>query len=126
MKTFTIPVGVLAVLLAFSLWTGRFVEKNTELWVGQLEAVDDTARQEEWQEALRQLEGVHGSWEEHQTFFHTIMNHDDLDEAEALFVEALAVCEEMDDADFHPLLSRLMKQLELLSEAHSISIKNIL
>lgn len=126
MKSFAIPAGVLAALAAFSLWTGSFVEKHTGLWICQLEAVDDTARQEDWNETLRQLEGVYSSWGDCQTFFHTVMVHSDLDEAESLFVEALAVCAEEDGASLHPLLSRLIKQLELLSETHSASIKNIL
>ena len=61
-----------------------------------------------------------------QGFFHTIMNHSDLDEAESLFAGAKAVCSQQDDADFHLLLAQLMEQMDLLAETQSVSIKNIL
>lgn len=126
MKAFYIPAVFLALILGFSLWTGRYVELRTDHWTAHLEQIDDTARREDWSGAREHLERTYRDWLDSQTFFHTIMDHEELDQAESLFQGALAVCEEADDADFHLLLAQLACQLRLLAETQSVSIKNIL
>ena len=126
MKAFYIPVGLLAVILGFSLWTGQFVEQRTAHWTVLLEEIENLALQEDWEQAEKQLETAYADWDSSQTFFHTIMDHDELDEAESLFAGAFAVCREEDGADFHMLLAQLMGQLRLLSETQSLSVKNVL
>ena len=76
--------------------------------------------------AGQKLEEAYADWNGSQTFFHTIMDHNELDEAEELFAGAFAVCREEDGADFHTLLSQLMSQLRLLAETQCVSIKNVL
>ena len=126
MKYFYIPVGVLAVILGFSLWAGQHVERRTEHWTALLEQADQAGRQEDWTAARERMDDVYQDWQDSQTFFHIIMDHDELDDAENLFAGAFAVCQEEDDADFHQYLAQLQKQLELLSETQQTSIKNIL
>ena len=126
MKHFYIPVGILAVILGLSLWAGRYVEARTGQWNTLLAQADELGRTEDWDAARDRMESIYADWLGSQTFFHIIMEHSELDEAEDLFVGALAVCREEDDADFHQLLAQLMKQLELLAETQQASIKNIL
>lgn len=126
MRAFYIPLGLLAVILGFSLWTGRYVELRTEHWIALLEETEESARQENWEAAAVQLDRAYEDWDSSQTFFHTIMEHDELDKAEDLFAGAFAVCREEDGADFHQLLAQLMQQLGLLAETQQASIKNIL
>lgn len=126
MKAFYIPVGLLVVILGFSLWTSRYVEQQTERWNAMLEEIEELAREEVWAEAEVRLEAAYADWDARQTFFHTIMDHSELDEAENLFAGAFAVCRERDSADFHTLLSQLAGQLRLLSETQCVSVKNIL
>ena len=45
MRAFYIPLGLLAVILGFSLWTGRYVELRTEHWIALLEETEESARQ---------------------------------------------------------------------------------
>ena len=126
MKAFYIPAALLAVILGFSLWTGRYVELRTSHWTALLEETDAAAGEENWPEARRRLDGTYEDWESSQTFFHTIMDHQELDEAESLFAGARAACAEQYDADFHRILAQLMSQLRLLAETQSVSVKNIL
>ena len=126
MKALYVPAGLLALILGFSLWAGRYVEIRTEQWNAALELADQSAAQENWTEAARRLEQAYEDWDSSQTFFHTIMDHQELDEAESLFAGARAACAEQDDADFHMLLAQLMSQLRLLAETQSVSVKNIL
>ena len=126
MKHFYIPVGILAVILGLSLWAGRYVEARTDQWNALLAQADQLGSAEDWDAARNRMESTYADWQSSQTLFHIIMEHSELDEAEDLFVGALAVCREEDDADFHQLLAQLMKQLELLSETQQASVKNIL
>lgn len=126
MKAFYIPAGLLALILAFSLWAGSYVRQRTDDWIAQLEQTDKAAMEEDWSQAEKRLLEAYDDWDSSQGFFHTIMNHSDLDEAESLFAGAKAVCSQQDDADFHRLLAQLMEQMDLLAETQSVSIKNIL
>ena len=126
MKHFYIPVGILAVILGFSLWAGRYVEQRTDHWNALLEQADREGRQENWSEARDRMDRIYADWQDSQTFFHIIMDHEELDKAEELFAGAFAVCREEDDADFHQFLAQLMRQLTLLSETQQADIKNIL
>lgn len=126
MKALFIPTGVLALILGFSLWTGRYVEIQTNQWLELLEAADLPAQENDWQLAEDRLRQVYGSWKSCQTFFHIIMDHDALDDVEESFAGAFAVCREAGSADFHMLLAQLAVQLELLAETQSVSIKNVL
>lgn len=125
-KAFYIPVGILALILGFSLWTGRYVEQRMEHWTALLEETEEAARQEDWEEASVRLDRAYEDWDSSQTFFHTIMEHDELDKAEDLFAGAFAVCRERDAADFHTLLAQLINQLRLLAETQNGGIKNVL
>mgnify|MGYP006922391670 CR=1 FL=1 len=50
---FLIPVGLLAVILGFSLWAGRYVELRTEHWSALLENAGSAAQMEDWDSAWR-------------------------------------------------------------------------
>jgi len=126
MKAFSIPAGLLAVILGFSLWTGRYVSLRTDHWTALLEKTEETAFAGDWEDAERRLQEAYADWNTSQMFFHTIMDHSELDEADTLFVGAMAVCALQDDADFHLQLAQLQEQLRLLAETQSISIQNIL
>lgn len=126
MRAFTIPTLLLVLILAFSLWTGRYAEKRTEQLSALLEQTEAAAQREDWREAEARLRDAYGGWQESQGFFYTVMDHAQLDEAESLFAGAIAVCREEDDDDFHMLLAQLATQLRLLAETQSVSLKNIL
>lgn len=126
MKAFYIPAAVLAMILGFSLWAGQYVALCTGRWTALLEETDAAAMDEDWSGAAERLEQAYRDWDNSQTFLHTIMEHDQLDEAESLFFGAFAACREQDNEDFHIMLAQLIHQLRLLDEAQAISIKNVL
>ncbi len=126
MKALYIPLLVLAGLLSFALWTGFYVQQRTTEWQEMLSLADELAQKEQWEEAEDQIQRSYANWNQSQTFFHTIMEHEELDEAESLFATAFAACDERDVPDFHAALAALLSKFSLLSETQQISIKNIL
>lgn len=126
MKALYVPALLLAALLSFSLWTGRYTDRRSEEWIQLLEQSDSAAHAENWALALEHLQTAYNGWEEQETFFHTVLSHDELDEATSLFAGAFAACRERDNEDFHIQLAQLAVQLRLLAETQAVSIKNIL
>ena len=126
MKALYIPAALLLAILGFSLWVGQHVEQKTDQWIFLLEQVGETAAEENWSEAGARLEETYKDCDASQQFFHTILEHDELDEAESFFAGARAVCAQQDDGEFHVLLAELIEQLRLLAETQSVSVKNIL
>jgi len=120
------PSLVLIGMLSFALWTGSHVERRTEEWIGTIEEASRLAYAEQWEEAEERLSRGYESWGQSQTFFHTVMDHEDLDDAEALFAAAFAACGQRDAPDFLTTLSELTARLSLLAETQKISIQNIL
>lgn len=125
-KALYVPICTMAVVLAFSLWAGCFVENRTEKWSDSLWSVNRLAEQGHWTDAAERLDTVYQSWSDNKTFLHTIIKHDDLDRAESLFAGAYAACVQQDDPDFSIQLAQLVSQLELIAETQAVSIKNIL
>lgn len=126
MKTLYIPAAILALILGFSLWAGMYADMRTEQWVTLLDEAGVLAQQENWDEANRVLDKAYRDWNSSQSFYHTIMKHEDLDEAEFFFTGTTAACREEDNVEFHILLAQLTKQLRLLAETQKASIQNIL
>lgn len=126
MKALYVPILLLAAILSFSLWTGNYTQQRSEEWTQLLEQSDDAAHEENWELALDHLQAAYSGWEEQETFFHTVLSHDELDEASSLFAGAFAACQERDNEDFHIQLAQLSVQLRLLAETQAVSIKNIL
>lgn len=126
MKALYIPIGILGLILGFSLWTGWMVARDTDGWIQTVEAADRRARSEDWAGAMEAMEEAYEGWSGRQLFYHTVMEHEELDKGEELFAGAFAVCGEEDGADFHTFASQLQNHLKLLAEAQGISIKNVL
>lgn len=126
MKALYLPLALLAAMLAFALWTGHYVHQQTDHWIAMLELADHLAAEEQWEDAEDQIQRSYQDWKSSQTFFHTILEHQELDEAESLFAAAFAACDQRDVPDFHTTLAQLYSQLRLLSETQQVSIKNFL
>ena len=125
MKAFYLPAGVLALILACSLWAGRFLEVRTEHWSGLLTEVSQAAEAEDWPRAGDALRRAYEDWDGDQTFLHTILEHDALDEAEQLFAAAMAACRQEDGEETLIQLAQLRSSLRLLAETQGASIQNI-
>ena len=125
MKAFYLPAAVLAAILACSLWAGRFLEVRTEHWSALLAGVSESAEAEDWSQAGEALQRAYEDWSRDQTFLHTILEHDALDEAEQLFAAAMAACRQEDGEEALIQLAQLRGRLRLLAETQGASIQNI-
>ena len=126
MKNLVLPLAAMAVILIFSLWAGRYVQHQTEGWEQLLEQAAQAASGADWLRVEDLLSQARENWERHKTFFHTIIEHSELNEVESLFAATEDACRRRDNQETISQLTLLVVQLRLLAETQSVSIKNIL
>ena len=88
--------------------------------------MQDTAQAENWDSVRDDLSALHESWDAHATYFHIILQHDELNEVESLLARADSFAFEQDKAELRACIAELRSQMLVLSEMQEISIRNIL
>lgn len=126
MKALAVPTLILALLLAFSLWNAALVDTQTGVCTASLQQAELCARRDSWIAAEERLQQSHHSWQQIRPYFHMVMEHQDLDEAESLYAAAFAACKLRDAPDFHTALAQLQTALEHLAEKQRLNPENIL
>ena len=115
MKAVRLPIGVLAAVLVFTLWNAAWVTDRCEEWADALDGV--TAALDGGGDGSVALERL---WD-----MHIVVSHTELDEAESLLAQALALCRQNSTEDMYPVLAELRHQFRLIAETQQISAKNI-
>lgn len=126
MKVFRIPCFILLLLLVFSLCNSNAVSSRCRDWTSQIDTIDQNAEAQGWSAAAHGLESLYRDWSDCQTWFHVVIEHREIDTAEALLQRCRVLCDEEDAVEFRASLSDLRAQLMLLDEMERVSIKNIL
>lgn len=80
----------------------------------------------DWLEAETALAKSYTDWSTCQTYLHIVMEHDAVDDAEAMYRRAMAFAAAEEPSEFRAEIADLSDQLRLLSEMEQCSIKNIL
>lgn len=123
MKAVRLPIGVLAAVLVFTLWNAAWVTDRCEEWADALDGV--TAALDGDGDGSVALERLWDMWQEVQGYMHIVVSHTELDEAESLLAQALALCRQNSTEDMYPVLAELRHQFRLIAETQQISAKNI-
>lgn len=126
MKVFRIPCFILLLLLAFCLFNSNAVSRRCHDWTLQIDRIDQNADTEQWSEAADELETLYQGWDSCQTWFHIVIEHEEIDVAEGLLQRCRVLCQEQDDVEFRATLADLRSQFNLLDEMERVSIKNIM
>lgn len=122
MRAVRIPIGVLAAVLVFTLWNAAWVTDRCEEWADALDGVTAALDGGNGSVALERLWDM---WQEVQGYMHIVVSHTELDEAESLLAQALALCRQNSTEDMYPVLAELRHQFRLIAETQQISAKNI-
>ena len=120
------PLAILAAVLAFSLWSGSAVRADSLRWRQQLEQAEALAQQENWAAAAETLSGSYRDWSGQQKKLHILLRHDVIDDAEAMYLRAMAFAATEEPNEFRAELADLRSQLRLLAELEQFSLKNVL
>ncbi|MCF2620107.1 DUF4363 family protein [Oscillibacter valericigenes] len=120
------PLLVLALLFGGAMANAHFVARSVEDWCAGVELSLAAAEAEDWDGAREALDAVYAAWDARQTYFHIMVEHEELDAAEALFAVSRSFAAAEEGAEFCANTAELLTQLALLREMEEISIKNIL
>ena len=125
-RFFWIPFLLLLSLFGATLANAAVADGLVTGWCAALDNLQDTAQAEDWDSVRGNLSAFHESWDAYATYFHIILQHDELNEVESLLARADSFAFEQDEAEFRACVAELKSQLLVLSEMQEISIRNIL
>ena len=125
-RFFWIPVCLLLALFGAALVNAAAAGRLVDGWCAELDRLQDTAQAEDWDAVRADLALLHEGWDGHATYFHIILQHDELNEVESLLACADSFAFEQDEAEFRACVAELQSQLRVLSEMQQVSVKNIL
>ena len=83
-RFFWIPFCLLLALFGAALLNAAVADGLVTDWCAELDKLQDTAQAENWDSVRSDLSALHESWGAHATYFHIILQHDELNEVESL------------------------------------------
>ena len=125
-KDYFIPLGILSVILGFACWNSMAIEKNTARWSDQLQQAAQMIPSENWEAIDHILQNSYDDWQSRQAYLHIVLEHDAIDDANAMYRRAFAFIDAKEPKELQAELADLQDQLRLLTEMEQLSLKNIL
>ena len=126
MKKLLLPLAALLSIFLLAAVNGNFIARSTERWQAQISQAEAWAVQTQWDKAITILEASYRDWESAQGFLHIVLEHDAVDNAEAMYHRAIAFALAEEPSEFRAETAHLRTQLHLLAEMEKFSIKNVL
>ena len=83
-RFFWIPFCLLLALFGAALLNAAVSDGLVTHWCAELDKLQNTAQAEDWDSVRDDLSTLHESWDAHATYFHIILQHDELNEVESL------------------------------------------
>lgn len=125
-KMFLGPISILTIIFFFALLNGINMQKHTARWSESLQQAVLSVQSENFDSAKAALNSSYEDWLKMQTYLHIVLEHEAIDNAEAMYQRAFAFTTAKDSQELQAELADLIHQLTLLSEMERLSIKNIL
>ncbi|MBQ9460197.1 MAG: DUF4363 family protein [Oscillospiraceae bacterium] len=125
MKYFYLPSALLCLLLALSLWNANKVESEIDDWCSVMAEASEAAARGDNAAALAAVSGLREEWRMRRTFYHSILEHDELNDAEELLVRAESVLLSGDADEFTVEAAALAARLRAIAEKQELRIENV-
>lgn len=125
MKLWFPPAVILAGILLFSLWDADQMQNDTDRWCTQLQLADQLAVAEDWNGALETLEDSYLDWQSRWLYLHIVSSRDVADNAESMYLRAMAFAKTEEITEFRAELSDLQNQLRVLRDMESFKLHMI-
>lgn len=125
MKLWFPPAVILAGILLFSLWDADQMQNDTDRWCTQLQLADQLAVAEDWNGALETLEDSYLDWKSRWLYLHIVSSRDVADNAESMYLRAMAFAKTEEITEFRAELSDLQNQLRVLRDMESFKLHMI-
>lgn len=125
-RAIAIPLTVLTALFCLSLWNSSVLNEHAARWQQQLQQTAEAIQDGAWTEAEQTLRESHADWAARRTYLCIIAVHDEVNNAETAYLQAMALVAAREESDCLSELAGLQAQLQALAEMERLSIRNIL
>lgn len=125
MKRLWVGVGVLAALLAVSLWVMGRADARQRRICSRLEQAKAAALREDWESVKRLTKESCDLWEKSWDGWSAISDHTELDEIDAGFARLEIYCRDGHATDYAAESAALARQVEALGEGHRLNLRNL-
>ena len=120
------PLALLGLLFALSLWNGQVMTALANRLEAPVQHASQLAAEDAWENAAAALAEGYRDWSGCQTYLHIVLEHDAVDDAEAMYRRAAAFAATREITEFQAETADLCAQLRLLAEMEQCSVKNVL
>lgn len=126
MKRVWIATAILLAVLAGTLAHSFYISSFTRNLILLLEQAETHAEQKDWASAARLTQDAHDRWQEKELYLHVALRHDETDAVYIGLREVEEFIQRQEDGEYSAANARLIANLELLSEAEQLTLKNVL
>lgn len=119
------PLGILCLLALVASWNSALIYNQTQTLQTQIEAVDEFAEVEDWDNAQAALEASHDQWDGVTSYLSVMSNHTTVDAIEGMYLRAMAFCQTHEPTEFRAELADLHHALQVLQNWESPSLGNL-
>jgi len=125
-KYFWFPAAILSMLLALSIWNAHSVEAEVDGWCRIVEEARTAATRGDLYGAGKAMAELETQWLARRRYYHALLEHDELDDAEELLARSDIALESGNADDFAVETTALIAQLRVIAEMQGFRIENIL
>lgn len=126
MKQLWISVSLLAVIFVATLANAHYLEGFSLGLKDILAQAEMVAEQEDWAVAESLTQEALQKWESHDMYLYTMLRHSDADQVHTGFHEVMEFIRCQEGGEYSAANSRLIAQIELISQMEQFSLKNLL
>lgn len=126
MKRSVAAICILLGLLAGTWAHSRYIDRFTGSLISLLEEAQVYAEDSAWGRTAELTQIAFYKWQGHEAYLHILLRHSETDEVYVAFREVAGLLENREIGEYAAANARLITQLELLSEAEQLSLKNVL
>lgn len=126
MKRLWIALGLLGLLLAATLYNAQYLDRLTGQLCVQLLQAEQLAAREDWGQSEALIRAAQGAWDAREFYLHVTLRHGDTDQIKTGFDETLRLLRSREGGEYAAASARLVRQLQLISEAEQLTLENLL
>lgn len=126
MKQIAVAVGILGIIFTSTLGHSLYISSFTKELTLLLEKAEINAEAQNWEIADELTQTAQNMWNDKDGYLHILLRHDDTDCIYAGFREVTEFIQCQENGEYSAANARLIAELELLSEAEQLTIKNVL
>lgn len=126
MKRGWLAAGLLAGLVALSLWNVAALGALTEELGAILSQAERCAEEGDWQAAKEKTEAAKARWDEESFYLHITLDHEVTDDIAVAFGEVAEFIECEEGGEYSAANARLMEGIRLMGELQKPKLENLL